>query len=280
MDTSIAELVKGVVAALLLWLSLNVIAIIYDTNQANDYQKQVAQLVQKRGRVDGETIQQAQNISVNDYGGRFSISPDTKYAAQTDANLYEVPATKEVNGHKEAQGVIAISGRGNELFEKTSDLNNTKTIKPVQSTAKNADGKTITMNKQVQDGTRVDLGEEVWVPLYEEVSADRGHKTVIEPKYQIDAKTGKKRKDLGQEYLKYVIIKHATSNNGKPVMANKDLFLMSSDVHPYGSEINYWVHINVPWTAFSKYKKGTPVAVHNVYMTKTTSQYGKQMTVN
>lgn len=135
MDTSIAESLKLMVTALLIALFLNIAGIIYNFNQANTFEKQAVQVMQKDG---GLTLDAQHTINItlgkNQYGNMFSVMPepqDTKdtvtKTVESDTSAYFVPKT---DGKNIATDVFADIDHPNQLFKKDGDIDKSTIYAP------------------------------------------------------------------------------------------------------------------------------------------------------
>lgn len=144
MDTSIAESLKLMVTALLIAMFLNVAGIIYHINQANTFEKQAVQIMQKDGGLTPDAMQEIDNRHnglSKQYGYMFDIesndptkntkddptknTKDTTVASDTSA--YFVPKTDSNNI---ATDVFADIDHPNQLFKKDGDIDKSTIYAP------------------------------------------------------------------------------------------------------------------------------------------------------
>lgn len=134
MDTSIAESLKLMVMALLIALFLNVAGIIYNVNQANTFEKQAVQVMQKDGGLTHDAMNRINKGLGAQYGYMFEVKPDnpdpTKPRDETvesDTSAYFVPKTDK-DGM--ATDVFEDIDHPNQLFKKDGDIDKSTIYAP------------------------------------------------------------------------------------------------------------------------------------------------------
>lgn len=255
MDTITAETVKAFFAILLIVILLNVGAILYNVNQSNDYEKEVAQYIQKAGGIDKTIENKANALSYNYYHGMFYITPDSRPTVAKDTPVYAVP--------KDSHDNFMVAQRTGQMFQKTnSNLSNCPIMKPL--TYKN--GKKMIVNEG--EIIKIDNSREINIPQAYQSTAN-GREVITKYIPQNGITLGKTKYKAS---IPFVIIK---TPDGREGMINKELVVHNNDVkHLYGTRINYWVHERIPYVVFAKFKDNN-VAIQRKYMTQTTSNYGR-----
>lgn len=254
MDTITAETVKAFFAVLLIAVLVNVGVILYDVNQSNDYEKEVAQYIQKAGGVDETVERKADTLGETYYHGMFYITPDSRPTVAKDTPVYSVP--------KNDNDYFMVAQRNGQMFKKTSD---NLSDCPMMSQMKTSSGKPMT----IDEGQIISIvkGRTIHIPQAYQTTTD-GRK--VETKYieQDGKQIGKKK------YNKTVDFVIVETPNGEG-MINKDLVAYNNEAkHLYGTRINYWVHTRIPFIAFAKFHDNN-VAINHKYMTQTISNYGR-----
>lgn len=112
MNTSIAESLKLFFAIMLLTIFLNVIAIVYNINQVNSFQREATEYIRQEGALDAKTRKRINTILADNYRNMFQVenSPITTVSSKTPAY--------QLNGINQT---YALENHDSQLF-KNNDL--------------------------------------------------------------------------------------------------------------------------------------------------------------
>lgn len=142
MDTPIAESLKLMVTALLIALFLNVAGIIYNVNQANTFEKQAVQIMQKDGGLTpgrNGALRTINRLGNKQYGHMFQVTPydpDPKKTVESkkdetvksDTAAYFVP--ENTDNKNIATDVFEDIDHPNQLLKKDGDIDKSTIYAP------------------------------------------------------------------------------------------------------------------------------------------------------